>query len=362
MLKPYTRELSYTEAICEALDQAMHQDPSVLVIGEGVPDPKAIFNSTKGLQQTHGNNRVFDMPLSENGMTGICIGAALTGMRPVLVHQRLDFALLSMDQLVNNAAKWSYMFNGQASVPLVVRMIVGRGWGQGPQHSQSLQAMFAQVPGLKVVMPTTPYDAKGMLIAAIEDPNPVLFIEHRWLHNIKEQVPEMMYRVPLDQAQCRLAGKHVTVAAFSYANFEALLAAKTLLSEFGIEIELLDMRSVRPLDVNSVIKSVHKTGHLVVTDTAQKTGSIAGELITEVVQATFGQLKKAPSRVCLPDYPAPSAPSMTEHYYPTAMNLLEAVLSQLDIEPTLKQQQSIQQCLLRPGRHDVPHLNFVGPF
>jgi pyruvate dehydrogenase E1 component beta subunit len=138
MLKPYTRELSYTEAICEALDQAMHQDPSVLVIGEGVPDPKAIFNSTKGLQQTHGKNRVFDMPLSENGMTGICIGAALTGMRPVLVHQRLDFALLSMDQLVNNAAKWSYMFNGQASVPLVVRMIVGRGWGQGPQHSRKL--------------------------------------------------------------------------------------------------------------------------------------------------------------------------------------------------------------------------------
>ncbi|NBS76152.1 MAG: alpha-ketoacid dehydrogenase subunit beta [Betaproteobacteria bacterium] len=362
MLKVYTRELSYTQAICEALDQAMHQDPKVIVIGEGVPDPKAIFHSTKGLQETHGKNRVFDMPLSENGMTGICIGAALTGMRPVLVHQRLDFALLSMDQLVNNAAKWSYMFNGQSSVPLVVRMIVGRGWGQGPQHSQSLQAMFAQVPGLKVVMPTTPYDAKGMMIAAIEDPNPVLFIEHRWLHNIKDQVPEMMYRVPLDRAQCRLTGQHVTVAAFSYANFDALLAAKTLLSEFNIEIELLDMCSVRPLDTNSVIQSVRKTGHLVVTDTAQKTGSISGELITEVLQATFGQLKKAPTRVCLPDYPAPSAPSMTEHYYPTALNLVEAVLAQLDVQPSPTQQLSMQQSLLRQGRHDVPHLNFVGPF
>ena len=362
MLKVYTRELSYTEAICEALDQSMHQDPNVLIIGEGVPDPKAIFNSTKGLQEKHGKHRVFDMPLSENGMTGICIGAALTGMRPVLVHQRLDFALLSMDQLVNNAAKWSYMFNGLANVPLVVRMIVGRGWGQGPQHSQSLQAMFAQVPGLKVVMPTTPYDAKGMLIAAIEDPNPVLFIEHRWLHNIKDQVPEMMYRVPLDQAQCRLTGQHVTVGAFSYANFDALLAAKTLLSEFNIEIELLDMCSVRPLDVNSVIQSVRKTGHLVVTDTAQKTGSISGELITEVVQATFGQLKKAPSRVCLPDYPAPSAPSMTEHYYPNALDLVEAVLAQLDVQPSPTQKLSMQQSLMQQGRHDVPHLNFVGPF
>ena len=362
MLKVYTRELSYTQAICEALDQAMHQDPKVIVIGEGVPDPKAIFHSTKGLQETHGKNRVFDMPLSENGMTGICIGAALTGMRPVLIHQRLDFALLSMDQLVNNAAKWSYMFNGQTSVPLVVRMIVGRGWGQGPQHSQSLQAMFAQVPGLKVVMPTTPYDAKGMMIAAIEDPNPVLFIEHRWLHNIKDQVPEMMYRVPLDQAQRRLTGQHVTVAAFSYANFDALLAAKTLLSEFNIEIELLDMCSVRPLDTNSVIQSVRKTGHLVVTDTAQKTGSISGELITEVVQATFGQLKKAPARICLPDYPAPSAPSMTEHYYPTALNLVEAVLAQLDVQPSPTQQLSMQQSLFRQGRHDVPHHNFAGPF
>jgi pyruvate dehydrogenase E1 component beta subunit len=189
-----------------------------------------------------------------------------------------------------------------------------------------------------------------------------LFIEHRWLHNIKEQVPEMMYRVPLDQAQCRLKGQHVTVAAFSYANFDALLAAKTLLSEFKIEIELLDMCSVRPLDVNSVIQSVRQTGHLVVTDTAQKTGSISGELITEVVQATFGQLKKAPSRVCLPDYPAPSAPSMTEHYYPNALDLVEAVLAQLDVQPSPTQQLSMQQSLMQQGRHDVPHLNFVGPF
>jgi pyruvate dehydrogenase E1 component beta subunit len=147
----------------------MAQDPRVIVIGEGVPDPKAMFGTTAGLRERFGGERVFDMPLSENGATGFCIGAALSGMRPVMVHQRIDFALLAMDQLVNNAAKWHYMFNGKASVPLVVRVIVGRGWGQGPQHSQSLQGLFAQIPGLRVVMPTTAHDAKGMLMAAIAD-------------------------------------------------------------------------------------------------------------------------------------------------------------------------------------------------
>ena len=180
------RYITYVEAIREALDQAMDLDSSVIVIGEGVPDPKAIFNSTAGLREKYGVERVFDMPLAENGLTGVCIGAAISGMRPVMIHQRIDFALLSVDQLINNAAKWYYMFNGKSNVPLVIRMIVGRGWGQGPQHSQSLQALFALVPGLKVVMPTTAHDAKGMMMAAIKDNNPVIFIEHRWLHHVKD--------------------------------------------------------------------------------------------------------------------------------------------------------------------------------
>jgi pyruvate dehydrogenase E1 component beta subunit len=153
------------------------------------------------LRQKYGPQRVFDMPLSENGMTGICIGAALNGMRPVMVHQRIDFALLAMDQIVNNAAKWHYMFDGKGRVPLVVRVIIGRGWGQGPQHSQSLQAMFAHVPGLRVVMPATAHDAKGMLIASIEQNSPVIFVEHRWLHGIKDNVPAASYRASLDKAR-----------------------------------------------------------------------------------------------------------------------------------------------------------------
>ena len=190
------RELTYAQAIQEGLHQSMEADARVILVGEGVPDPKAIFATTAGLRDRFGSARVFDMPLSENGMTGICIGAALSGLRPVMVHQRIDFALLAMDQLVNNAAKWHYMFDGLANVPLVIRVIIGRGWGQGPQHSQSLQALFAHIPGFKVVLPATAYDAKGMLISAIEDNNPVIFIEHRWLHNIKDAVPAEPYRAP----------------------------------------------------------------------------------------------------------------------------------------------------------------------
>jgi pyruvate/2-oxoglutarate/acetoin dehydrogenase E1 component len=213
------RELTYAQAIQEGLSQAMEADPRVIVIGEGVPDPKAIFATTAGLREKFGSQRVFDMPLSENGMTGICIGAALSGIRPVMVHQRIDFSLLAMDQLVNNAAKWHYMFDGLASVPLVVRVIIGRGWGQGPQHSQSLQALFAHIPGFKVVLPATPYDAKGMLISAIEDNNPVIFIEHRWLHNIRDVVPTPGYRAPLEKARVVHAGDKITVAAFSYMSW-----------------------------------------------------------------------------------------------------------------------------------------------
>ena len=164
MDKQNKRKIRFFEAIREAIGQSMEKDDSVFVIGEGVPDPKGIFGTTLGLQEKYGTNRVLDMPVSENGMTGVCIGAALTGLRPILIHQRLDFSLLSLDQIINNAAKWHYMFGGRLSVPLVIRLIIGQGWGQGAQHSQNLQALFAHIPGLKVVMPSNAYDAKGLLI------------------------------------------------------------------------------------------------------------------------------------------------------------------------------------------------------
>lgn len=178
------RTLTFGKAVNEALATALAEDPKAILFGLGTDDPKGIFGTTVGLQQKFGRERVFDMPTSEAGMTGVAIGASLNGIRCIMTHQRLDFFLLTMDQLVNNAAKWHYMFGGKSSVPITIRLILGRGWGQGPTHSQSLQSWFAHIPGLKVVMPTTPKDAKGLLLASIFDPNPVLFLEHRWLHHL----------------------------------------------------------------------------------------------------------------------------------------------------------------------------------
>lgn len=353
-----TREITQAEAIREALEQAMAEDERVILIGEGVPDPKAIFGTTQGLQERFGSGRVFDMPISENGMTGICIGAAISGMRPVMVHQRIDFALLCMDQLVNNAAKWRYMFAGQVNVPLVVRVIVGRGWGQGPQHAQSLQALFAHIPGLKVVMPTSAYDTKGMLLAAIRDDNPVLFIEHRWLHGITDRVPEESYTVPLDQARIRRPGKDATVLAFSYMVIEALLAAEAL-GELGLDLEVIDARAVRPLDMASIVESVKRTGTLIVADTAWKTGGIAGEVVAGVTEAAFGALRRAPLRIALPDLPAPTSPHLTLGYYPDALQLANAIVAHLGAPvPTSE----LARRLIRNTPHDIPQRDFRGPF
>lgn len=353
-----TRRITQAEAIREVLEQAMTEDERVILIGEGVPDPKGIFGTTSGLQERFGPARVFDMPLAENGMTGICIGAAISGMRPVMVHQRIDFALLCMDQLINNAAKWRYMFAGQVSVPLVVRLIVGRGWGQGPQHAQSLQALFAHVPGLKVVMPSSGYDAKGMLLEAIRDDNPVIFIEHRWLHGISDEVPEAPYTVPLDKAAIRRPGKDATVVAFSFMVVEALLAAKAL-AELGIDLEVIDARAVRPLDMTTVIQSVSRTGTLIVVDTAWKTGGIAGEVVAGVTEAAFGSLRRPPLRVALPDIPAPTSPHLTKDYYPDALHLARAIVVHLGAAVP---DGELVSRLLRTTPHDVPQREFRGPF
>ena len=355
------RDLTFGQAVHEGLDQAMELDSRVIIIGEGVPDPKAIFNTTAGLREKYGARRVFDMPLSENGVTGICIGAALSGMRPVMVHQRIDFAMLAMDQLVNNAAKWYYMFDGKAAVPMVVRLIVGRGWGQGPQHSQSLQSMFAQVPGLKVVMPTTAHDAKGMLIAAIEDDNPVIFIEHRWLHGVADAVPAEVYRVPLNRARVLHKGNDVTVAAFSYMTIDALLAARALKSQ-SIGVDVIDMRSIRPLDQDAVVESVRKTGRLLVADTAFRTGGIAAELVSQVVEREFKSLKTAPMRVTLPDHPAPTSYFMLDGYYPEPMTIAQAILDLVEIRRDAIDYPRLQQELRRSNPIDVPSKNFSGPF
>lgn len=350
-----TRELSYGQAINEALDQCLAADPSVYVVGLGVPDLKGVFGTTLGLAAKHGAARVLDMPTAENGMTGVAIGSALVGMRPVMVHQRLDFALLAVEQLVNQAAKWHYMFGGRACVPLVVRLIVGRGWGQGPQHSQSLHAWFAHIPGLKVVVPATPRDAKGMLISSIEDNNPVLFIEHRWLHNVRGPVPEAMYRIPLGKAKVLRRGDDITIVSTSYMTLEAGRAAQELASD-GVGVEVVDVRSLNPLDESRILKSVRKTGRLIVADTGCGHAGFAGEIVARVAERALRSLKTAPRRITLPDCPSPTSSALAKAYYPRARDIVALARKMLKLDQRPDSDRGLSMA------HDVPDITFAGPF
>jgi pyruvate dehydrogenase E1 component beta subunit len=349
------RRLKFTQAVREAIDLCMAKDPAVYLMGLGVPDPKGIFGSTLGLQQKYGAGRVLDMPTSENGMTVVGLGSALVGMRPIFTHQRIDFALLAIDQIVNQAAKWHYMFGGQTSVPMVIRLIVGRGWGQGPQHSQSLQAWFAHVPGLKVVMPSSPLDAKGLLIASIEDDNPVIFIEHRWLHSLSGDVPEGIYRLPLGKAKLIREGRDVTIVAVSYMSIEALRAADMLAKE-DITAEIVDLRTLSPLDDGLILRSVRKTGRLIVADTGWKSFGTSAEVVARVAEEALGQLKSPPLRVTLPDFPAPTAPALANQYYPLPLHLVAAAKKVLGLSSPPPAQHEVS------GPLDVPGLTFAGPF
>ncbi len=350
------RIVQFGKAINEALFVAMEKDHRVITFGLGVDDPKRVFGTTSGLKERFGADRVFDMPLAENAMTGVAIGASLNGIRPVMTHQRLDFFLLAMDQLINNAAKWHYMFGGNRSVPITIRLILGRGWGQGPQHSQSLQSWFAHIPGLKVVMPATAYDAKGLLLSAIFDDNPVLYLEHRWLHNLEGEVPEGDYRVPIGKANVLKKGKDLTIVSLSYLTVEALHAIQVLEKQ-GVHCELIDLRSVNPIDWNTIFESVGKTGGLIALDTATGTLSVASEIIARVSMELFDKLKRPPARIALPDFPTPTAPSLTEGYYKRAEDIVYAVGRMLD------KQLDINEILDgRKSPHDVPGDWFKGPF
>lgn len=350
-----TRIITFAEAINEATTTAMENDPSVICYGLGVDDPKGVFGTTLGLRDRFGPERVFDTPTSENAMTGIAIGAALNGIRPVVTHQRLDFFLLAMDQLVNNAAKWHYMFGGHNSVPITIRLIIGRGWGQGPTHSQNLQAWFAHVPGLKVVMPTTAADAKGLLLSSIFDDNPVVFLEHRWLHNLEGDVPEGDFRVPIGEAAQLRRGNDVSIVSLSYMTVEALHAAEVL-EQQGVGCDLVDLRTVSPIDWETVFASVRRTGRLLVLDTASVTGSIAGEIVARVTEECFDSLTQAPRRIALPDFPTPTSSALTGEFYKRAEDIVVLVVRMLDKE-TAVDLQAQRHC-----PHDVPGQWFKGPF
>ncbi|MDO8704734.1 MAG: transketolase C-terminal domain-containing protein [Sulfuricaulis sp.] len=311
------RVLGYAMAINEALDLALSHDSGVFVLGQGVDDPGSMFGTTKGLQEKYGAARVFDTPLSEEGMMGVCTGAAMNGMRPVYMHNRPDFILLAFNQLVTHASKYHYMDNGQTTVPMVVWAAIGRGWGSGAQHSQSIQGLLLGVPGLKIVMPSTPYDAKGLMLAAIADNNPVLIFEHRWLMKKDGMVPEGIYTVPLGKGIYRRRGADVTVVGASHALELAIQAANKVAGE-GVEAEVIDLRTLKPLDEGIIAESLCKTGRLLVVDTGWSMGGVCAEIGCLAAEKWFHYLKAPVCRVGLPDIPTPAGYTLEQFYYPDA--------------------------------------------
>jgi pyruvate dehydrogenase E1 component beta subunit len=331
------RQITYVEAINETLHQMIEKDKRVFLIGQGVNSPWYAGTSTIGLVKRFGPERIFDTPVSEGGITGTAVGAALAGMRPILFHARMDFMLYAMDQIVNQAANWYYMFGGQLSVPITIWGIINRGGEQAAQHSQALQAMFMHIPGLKVVIPSTPYDAKGLLVASIEDDNPVVYIDDRWLYEFVGEVPEELYSIPIGKGIMRKKGKDVTVVSTSYMVHEAMKAAENLEKE-GIDVEVIDLRSLKPLDENLLFESVKKTGRLVIADGGWRTCGIAAEISARIAESNIFKRLKAPIvRVSLPDTPAPSSSVLEKAYYPGSEDIISAVKHLLGLDENYRE-------------------------
>lgn len=347
------QNLKFKEAVHQALDQILGENLKTFLMGLGVPDPKGVFGTTIGLEKKYGPNRVMDMPTSENAMMGVAIGAAIRGMIPIMSHQRVDFFLLALDQLINNASKWYYMFGGRFSVPIVIRLIIGQGWGQGPQHSQSLHSVFAHIPGIKVIMPSSPSDAKGLLISAVEDPNPVIFMEHRWLYETHGYVPSNYYKIPIGKANIIKSGKDITLISFSHMLLECRKSLAILEKE-NIDVELIDLRTVLPYDKETILTSVRKTSRVVIVDPDWKTNSFASEIIAFISEEIGTSLKSLPKRICYPDRFSPSSPALSKFYYPTHFDIASTILHTFGKDPIVEQSDSIF--------YDVPDKNFVGPF
>jgi pyruvate/2-oxoglutarate/acetoin dehydrogenase E1 component len=317
------RILSYVEAIREATDQEMERDKSVIVFGLDVDDPKVIQGTTRGLLEKYGSERVFGTPLSEDAMTGAAIGMALAGLRPIHIHIRMDFLMLSMNQLVNVAAKSHYMYGGQVHVPIVVRSMIGKSWGQGAQHSQGLYAFFMHVPGFKVVAPTTPYDAKGCLLQAIRDDNPVMYVEHRILHFQKGPVPQEIYTVAPGKARVTARGDDITLVGVSHMQLECLRAHRYL-ADVGIEAEVIDPIWLNPLDIDTIAESVRKTGRLCVVDNGWATCGAGAEIVAQVTERLQGVRSIRVHRMGFAPVTCPPTPSLEDLFYPNARTIAAA--------------------------------------
>lgn len=320
------RILKYSEAIKEATQQMLAEDAGAFVLGLGVPQGAA--GTTVGLKDQY-PERVLDTPISEAALTGLAVGAAISGLHPIVYHERVEFSLLASDQIFTQAAKWNYMFGGNNPVPLALRIAVGRQWGNGPQHSQALYSMFGSVRGLKVVIPSTPYMAKGLLVAAMRDKNPVVLLEPRWLYQVKQDVPEEAYAVALDKAKVTHEGSDITVVAYGDGYVDALEALKLLPKD--VSVELIDLVSINPVDHETIHTSVKKTGRLLTIDTTSGAFGIGSEIIAKAAMSRVG-FTEEPRALAAPDVPTPTSPALSEFWYPTKVDIANAILDMLGHE------------------------------
>lgn len=318
------KEVRYIRAITEALREEMARDESVCIIGEDVGVSEGAFSATRGLFKEFGEKRVRDTPISESSFVGIALGAATTGLRPVVEIMFMDFLTVCMDQIVNQIAKARYMFGGQFKVPLTIRAPAGSGGSAGPHHSQCLEAWFTHVPGIKVVMPSTPADIKGLLKSSIRDDNPVLFIEHKRLYAMKGEIPEEEYTIPLGKADIKRKGKDVTVVATARMVYEAMTAADELAAD-GIGVEIVDPRTLSPLDKETILSSVEKTGRVVIAHEAVKTGGFGGEIAAIIADEAFDYLDAPIKRVGAPFTPVPFSKPEEDFYLPNSEDIVKAV-------------------------------------
>jgi len=321
------RQIRYAEALVEAFREEMTRDPNVFIFGEDVGLYGGAYGATRGLFDEFGENRVIDTPISEAAIGGAAVGAAMTGMRPVAEIMYVDFTPLAMDQIANQGAKNRYMFGGKTAVPMVIRTEGGAGRSIAAHHSQSLEALWTHFPGIYVIMPATPYDAKGLLKEAIRNDNPIMFIEHKMLYGTKGSVPEEDYTIPLGVADIKRPGKDITLITYSRMVLRALEAAENLVQE-GIDVEVVDLRSLKPLDIDTVIESVKKTGRVVGVTEAYKTGSFISELFTVISELAFDYLDAPMVRVAAADVPMPMAETLEDAAVPN-VERIEAAVRQL---------------------------------
>lgn len=354
--------ISFSEAVRDGLHESIAKDPKVFLMGEGIADPSSFWGTTAGVAERFGADRVVEMPVAENGLIGVAIGSAIMGERPVVSLHRVEFSMLALEQIANNAAKARYASNGQHHVPLVIRMVIGRGWGQGPAHAQSLESMYAMFPGLKVVMPTFARDAKGMVTAAILDEDPVVVLEHRWLYDVSGPVPVGDFVSDITRPAVVRSGSDITLVATSYMTLEAVRAAEAL-APVGCSVEVIDLRVLRPLVMDPIYSSLDKTGYMITVDTGWVTLGMGAEVVSRVATEHFDSLKAAPVRIGLPDHPTPSSRGYYSGYYPSSVQIIKRIGETLMLDPS-HVNHAVEHISNKRGDLpvDVPDPSFKGPF